>query len=179
MIDSKIKNIKTNNSQINPYKDNTFKHFFTNRVDIIMKSILPIDYKFHLESYYIQQSTMKNSIFPFISRVIKDHKTYLEIESIELKNSNVFNFTANPYNEKGIITLSEKSFDELRDQILYMLLIEFIDNSKKKYSSQENDKMLDSSKYIDYYKIGENSYLFDFNFCFQNFLSIITDSYLV
>ena len=185
MIDSKIKNIKTNNSQINPYKDNNFKHFFTNRIDIIMKSILPIDYEFHLESYDIQQSTMKNSIFPskilfpFISRVIKDHKSYLEIESIELKNSNVFNFTANPYNEKGIITLSEKSFDELRDQILFMLLIEFIDNSKKKYSTQENDKMLDLSKYIDYYKIGEKSYLFDVNFSFQNFLSIITDSYLV
>ena len=29
MTDSKIKNIKTNNSQINPYKDNNFKHFFT------------------------------------------------------------------------------------------------------------------------------------------------------
>ena len=60
-----------------------------------------------------------------------------------------------------------------------MLLIEFIDNSKKKYSTQENDKMLDLSKYIDYYKIGEKSYLFDVNFSFQNFLSIITDSYLV
>ncbi len=45
-----------------------------------MKSILPIDYEFHLESYDIQQSTMKNAIFPFISSVIKDHKSYLEIE---------------------------------------------------------------------------------------------------
>ncbi len=80
MNESEIKNIKNINSQINPYKDNTFKHFFTNRVDILMKSILPIDYEFHLESYEIHQPNLKYSIFPskilfpFISRVIKDHK---------------------------------------------------------------------------------------------------------
>ena len=48
-----------------------------------------------------------------------------------------------------------------------MLLIEFIDNSTKKYSSQENDKMIDLSKFILYYKIGENSYIFDINFKFE------------
>ena len=185
MNESETKNIKNINSQINPYKDNTFKHFFTNRVDILMKSILPIDYEFHLESYEIHQPNLKYSIFPskilfpFISRVIKDHKSYLEIEAIELKNSNLFNYTPNPYNEKGIITLSEKSFDELRNRILYMLLIEFIDNSTKKYSSQENDKMIDLSKFILYYKIGENSYIFDLNFKFQIYLHNITDSYIV
>ena len=102
MIDSKIKNIKTNNSQINPYKDNNFKHFFTNRVDIIMKSILPIDYEFHLESYDIQQSTMKNSIFP--SKILFPQLLFLFCMGSNIPN--LFNSNNNLF----IICLTNHSF---------------------------------------------------------------------
>ena len=163
-----------------PEKD--FQKYFLNNLDQIMESTLPIKYEYTLDTKIMEENKnlflsnkfIKDIIFPSIHQIINDHQAYLEIEAIQTSNKNQFNFKQNPYDEKGIIHLSEKSFEYLRSKILLMLLMKFLDESKHEdkfiYVSEYNEQVINLSKYITYY-YDKNEYVF--------YIEILLDLYIV
>lgn len=152
-----------------PEKD--FQKKFLSNIDQIMESTLPIKYEYILDTkkkekkknFILSNKFIKEIIFPSIHQIIIDHQAYLEIEAIQTSNKNQFNFKQNPYDEKGIIHLSEKSFEHLRSKILLMLLMKFLDESKHEdkfiYVSEYKENVINLSKYITYY-YDKNEYEF-------------------
>ena len=162
---------------------NLLQFYFIHTVDQLIKENLPVDHEFPLEtnpniindqkSLFIQEI-----IFSYLVQIIRDHQAYLEIEAIQSLNSNKYNEKDSPYDEKGIIHLSEKAFEHVRNKILLMLFIDFIDEAKGEesmcYLSSSIDsqiKILNISKYISYY-MDNNNYCFNIEFMLDAFIRI-------
>ena len=121
-------------------------------VDKTIESIIPIQYEFPLEKITTNLSEEKeyqqfiyNIFIPRLKEFINENITYYKIVAIQLKIKHdklINNYDENNKNEdpeylfknkSAKIKLNEKSFQEVRDDILNMLLIDFINNSVEKH----------------------------------------------
>ena len=125
-----------------------FKLNFLSLIDKIISSILPIQYEFPLEKIETNikeeqeyQQFIYSIIIPKLEQFINDNYSYYKIIAIEQKikydkiiNGKEMNTNdiKNLLNNNIIIKLNEKGFQEIRNDILNRLFIEFINKSNDK-----------------------------------------------
>ena len=190
-----------------------FKINFLSLVDKTIESIIPIQYEFPLEKITTNLSEEKeyqqfiyNIFIPRLKEFINENITYYKIVAIQLKIKHdklINNYDENNKNEdpeylfknkSAKIKLNEKSFQEVRDDILNMLLIDFINNSVEKHyykfmdiedndNEEENEyKLLCLKNFINYKKINIHNKIYDYeykiSFKFKDFVKVIIDKNL-
>ena len=164
------------------FKETTaiFKLNFFSLIDKTISSILPIQYEFPLENIETNikeekeyQEFIYSIIIPKLEQLINDNYSYYKIIAIEQKLKNDKNINIERidsfeikklYNNQSIvIKLNEKSFREIRNDILIRLFIEFINKSNDKNYTYNflNDKeyldLLPLRKIVSYKKVIENN----------------------
>ena len=185
-----------------------FKLNFLSLVDKTIESILPIQYEFPLEKITTNikeeeeyQQFIYNVFIPRLKEFINENISFYKIVAIELKikndkilnNNKESNIKDDPEylfkNQSSKIKLNEKGFQEVRDDILNMLLIDFInrsgsinytllDNIDNDDDDNINDcKLLDLKSFIKFKKINIHNKIDDYeykiSFKFKDYLKII------
>ena len=195
-----IKNNQIISSSDNSSKNDNpvFKLNFYSLVDEAIKIILGINYEFPLEN--IKTNVKEEQAYhkfihmfflPKLRQIITENKFYLKVAAIELKSrdkSILYNDLSTHYSEDSVIFLNEKLFEELRNDILNMVLIEFIDISDQgknlnSYMSKQdkfyNDKLLCLKNFINYSKANNknsaNDYEYEVNLKFKDYILMVTD----
>ena len=188
------------------FKETTaiFKLNFFSLIDKTISSILPIQYEFPLENIETNikeekeyQEFIYSIIIPKLEQLINDNYSYYKIIAIEQKLKNDKNINIERidsfeikklYNNQSIvIKLNEKSFREIRNDILIRLFIEFINKSNDKNYTYNflNDKeyldLLPLRKIVSYKKVIENNnklsnYEFKLFISFVDFIKIINNN---
>ena len=136
------------NNKYNYKETAIFKLNFLSLIDKIISSILPIQYEFPLEKIETNikeeqeyQQFIYSIIIPKLEQFINDNYSYYKIIAIEQKikydkiiNGKEMNTNEikNLLNNNIIIKLNERGFQEIRNDILNRLFIEFINKSNDK-----------------------------------------------
>ena len=179
-----------------------FKLNFLSLIDKIISSILPIQYEFPLEKIETNikeeqeyQQFIYSIIIPKLEQFINDNYSYYKIIAIEQKikydkiiNGKEMNTNEikNLLNNNIIIKLNEKGFQEIRNDILNRLFIEFINKSNDKnyvYNFLNENEYLDliPLKNIISFDIknSENKklgiYEYKISLSFENYIKIINN----
>ena len=188
-----------------------YKLNFLSLIDKTIESIIPIQYEFPLEKITTNlkeeeeyQQYIYSIFIPRLKEFINENISFYKIVAIELKikndkilNKNIDENNKNDdpeylfKNQSVKIKLNEKSFQEVRDDILNMLFIDFINNSIDKnyfiFENEEknNDDMNDINgsnllclkNFIKYKKINIHNKIEDYeykiSFKFKDYLKII------
>ena len=186
-----------------------FKLNFISLIDKTIESIIPIQYEFPLEKITTNvkeeeeyEQFIYNIFIPRLKEFINENISFYKIVSIELKikhdkmlNNNIDENDNNDdpeylfKNQSAKIKLNEKSFQEVRDDILNMLLIDFINNSVErnyKFMKDENDYddeddiysgLLCLKNFIKYKKINIHNKIDDYEYKislkFKDFVKIV------
>ena len=190
------------NDKYNLKETANFKLNFLSLVDNIISSILPIQYEFPLEKIETNikeeqeyQQFIYSIFIPKLEKFINKNYSYYKILAIKqkLKEDEIFNKEKrdineikNLYNDESIIIkLNEKSFTEIRNYILNMLFISFINEYNEKnyvinFSNDNNyTELLNLKKFISYQKISEKNnnelmkYEYKLSISFLNYIKII------
>jgi len=194
IIDTSPKNLSNEIKNV-IFIEKEFEIYFLNKLDILIKNNINIDYEYELEINKQYNSKIINKytpiskiIFPILNKIIKDHKSYYEIESIQLFNNEEYNNDKEPYNNKGKILLNEKNFSIIRTKILYLFIIEIIDKTHKNYYDFDlienlelfnhtyNNLKINLGEFISYTKIDEDNYIFDIEITLKNYIMLICNS---
>ena len=177
-----------------------FKLNFYSLVDKIISSILPIQYEFPLETIETNikeeeeyQDFIYSIFIPKLEQFLNENHSYYKIVAIEqklkydkkFKNENIDIYKIkNLYSDKSvIIKLNEKAFHEIRNDILNMIFISFINksNDKNYVSNFLNDvdsiNLLSLKNLISYKKINVDKnklcfYEYKFFISFEDYLKI-------
>ena len=189
-----------------------FKLNFLSLVDKTIESILPIQYEFPLEKITTNikeeeeyQQFIYNTFIPRLKEFIDENMSFYKIVAIELKikNDQILNNNLDEndknndpeylYKNQSIkIKLNEKGFQEVRDDILNMLFIDFInssgernyifmndyfeDNEENVYD-EEDYSLLNLKNFISYRKINIHNKIDDYeykiSFKFKEYLKIV------
>ena len=191
------------NEKYNLKETANFKLNFFSLVDNIISSILPIQYEFPLEKIETNikeeqeyQQFIYSIFIPKLEKFINKNYSYYKILAIKqkLKEDKIFNKEnrdineiKNLYNNESIIIkLNEKSFTEIRNDILNMLFISFINeyNEKNYVINFSNDnnyiELLNLKNFISYQKIDEKNnelakYEYILSISFINYIKIIVN----
>ena len=191
-----------------------FKLNFLSLIDKTIESIIPIQYEFPLEKIATNikeeeeyQQYIYNIFIPRLKEFIDENISFYKIVAIELKikNDKMLNNKIDDNNkdedpeylfrnQSSKIKLNEKNFQEVRDDILNMLFIDFINGSiEKKYQflymdENEDDyplnhyNLLCLKNFIKYKKINIHNKIDDYDykisFKFKDFLKIIVNKEL-
>ena len=181
-----------------------FKLNFLSLVDKTIESILPIQYEFPLEKITTNlkeeeeyQQFIYNIFIPRLKEFINENISFYKIIAIELKikNDKILNNKIDENNknndpeylykdQSAKIKLNEKSFQQVRDDILNMLLIDFINNSvENNYwilddeENDDNNNLLCLKNFISYKKINIHNKIEDYEykiyFKFKDYIKII------
>ena len=187
-----------------------FKLNFLSLIDKTIESILPIQYEFPLEKITTNlkeeeeyQQFIYNTFIPRLKEFIDENMSFYKIVAIELKikNDQILNNNLDEndknndpeylYKNQSIkIKLNEKAFQEVRDDILNMLFIDFINSSgERNYNFmnyyEENDEneideeysLLNLKNFISYRKINIHNKIDDYeykiSFKFKEYLKIV------
>ena len=189
-----------------------FKLNFLSLIDKTIESILPIQYEFPLEKITTNlkeeeeyQQFIYNIFIPRLKEFIDENMSFYKIVAIELKikNDQILNNNLDEndknndpeylYKNQSIkIKLNEKGFQEVRDDILNMLFIDFINSSGERnynfmyYYLEENDEneldeedysLLNLKNFISYRKINIHNKIDDYeykiSFKFKEYLKIV------
>ena len=185
-----------------------FKINFLSLVDKTIESIIPIQYEFPLEKIttnLLEEKEYQQFIYdifiPKLKEFINDNISFYKILAIQLKIKHdklINNYDENNKNEdpeylfkskSAKIKLNEKSFQEVRDDILNMLLIDFINNSEEKHyykfmdigdndeDSENEYNLLCLKNFISYKKINIHNKIEDYeykiSFKFKDFMKVI------
>ena len=189
------------NDKYNLKETANFKLNFFSLVDNIISSILPIQYEFPLEKIETNikeeqeyQKFIYSIFIPKLEKFINKNYSYYKILSIKqkIKEDEVFNKENKNINEikklyndeSIIIKLNEKSFTEIRNDILNMLFISFINeyNEKNYVINFSNDnnyaELFNLKNFISYQKINEKNnelakYEYKLSISFINYIKII------
>ena len=194
--------MNSNHKEKNKYNETTnFKLNFFSLIDQIISSILPIQYEFPLEKYETNikeeqeyQEFIHSILIPKLEQIIIKNFSYYKRISIEqkIKSDKIFNKEnldiykiKNLYEDESIIIkLNEKSFHEIRNDILNMLFISLINESSEKdyffnfFDNEEYFELLPLKKIISYNKsINANNkfgiYEYKLFISFENYIKII------
>ena len=189
------------NEKYNLKETAKFKLNFFSLIDNIISSILPIQYEFPLEKIETNikeeqeyQDFVYSIFIPKLEKFINKNYSHYKIIAIKqkLKEDKLFNKENRDINEiknlindeSIIIKLNEKSFHEIRNDILNMLFISFINEySEKNYVinfSNDNNfiEFLPLKSFISYQKINEGNneldkYEYKLTFNFIDYIKII------
>ena len=194
IIDTPRKNLSNEINNV-IFIEKQFEIYFLNKLDILIKNNINVDYEYELEINKQYNSKIINKytsiskiIFPILNKIIKDHKSYFEIESIQLFNNEEYNNDKEPYNNKGKILLNEKNFSIIRTKILYLFLLEIIDKTHKNYYDFEyienvelfnniyNKLKINLGEFISYTKLDEDNYIFDIEITLKNYIMLVCNS---
>ena len=174
---------------------------FFSLIDNIISSILPIQYEFPLEKIETNikeeqeyQQFIYSILIPKLEQFINKNYSFYKIIAIKqkLKEDKIYNKEnrdikeiKNLYSDEStIIKLSEKSFNEIRNDILNMLFISFINeyNEKNYVINFSNDnnyiEFLPLKNFISYQKINEknnelSTYEYKLSISFIDYIKII------
>ena len=190
------------NNKYNYKETAIFKLNFLSLIDKIISSILPIQYEFPLEKIETNikeeqeyQQFIYSIIIPKLEQFINDNYSYYKIIAIEQKikydkiiNGKEMNTNEikNLLNNNIIIKLNEKGFQEIRNDILNRLFIEFINKSNDKNYAYN---FLNEIEYLDLIplkniisfdiKNSENKklgiYEYKISLSFENYIKIINN----
>ena len=175
-----MNNIKNDNYNSKSKETPNFKLNFFSLIDKTISSILPIQYEFPLEKIETNIKEEQEyhqfiySLFiPKLEQFINENYSYYKIIAIEQKikyekiinqkeieTSEIKNLINNKFT---IIKLNEKSFEEIRNDILNRIFIEFINKSSDKNYTynflNENEylELLPLKNIISYKKINEEN----------------------
>ena len=188
-----------------------FKLNFLSLIDKTIESILPIQYEFPLEKITTNlkeeeeyQQFIYNTFIPRLKEFMYENMSFYKIVAIELKikNDQILNNNLDEndknndpeylYKNQSIkIKLNEKGFQEVRDDILNMLFIDFINSSGERnynylnYIEDNDENVLDEEEYsllnlknfINYRKINIHNKIDDYeykiSFKFKEYLKIV------
>ena len=177
-------NINLSSKQDNPlnhsvYDKHDFIHFFNEQIDNIITKHLPfhkdnvcnISYSFPRDKI----TFIHNVILPNTRSVILNHLAYFEIEAIQLKQMNSNNTL---YDSNGCICLNDNEFTYIRNKILLLMFIEFINEGYKHenafhYYNENKILLANISKCISYYKDNDDVYYFNIEMHFNEFIEML------
>ena len=183
-----------------------FKLNFLSLIDKTIESIIPIQYEFPLEKITTNikeeeeyEQFIYNIFIPRLKEFINENISFYKIVSIELKikNDKMLNNKIDESNknndpeylfksQSAKIKLNEKGFQEVRDDILNMLLIDFINNSMERYKLMEEkddddiyDGLLCLKNFIKYKKVNIHNKIDDYEYKislkFKDFVKIVVN----
>ena len=164
------------------YNKQEFVYFFNEQIDNVITKHLPIQKDNNEVSNKLftfskdKMNFVYNVILPNVQDVLLNHLAYFEIEAIQLKQINN-NDDDVLYDNNGVICLNDNEFMYIRNKILLLMFIEFINEGYKHensfyYYNEHKVLIANISKCISYYK-DNDIYYFNIEIHFNEFIDML------